>query len=301
MEEGRPSFTALAAAMQRAVHLHWDVPPKIVEDTLALSLCGFENADVLRQHYDALIEAVAQRTSLVFARTAFAYARAGTVMRARYVEDHLDAAIGRGVSQYVILGAGLDSYAYRRKDHVIHVFEVDHPASQAWKRARLSELGIQLPGNLTFVPLDFEKRLLAEALRENGYRVDTPAFFSWLGVTCYLTDDAIFKTFRTIASMVTGTEIIFDYALPLSLLDDEARQAISAIMAEAASRGEPLISVFEPQNLAARLRELGFAEVWDFDFGSKEAAAYFVGGSDELRLPTSGVFHLMGARLGPKS
>jgi methyltransferase (TIGR00027 family) len=142
MEEGRPSFTALAAAMQRAVHLHLDARPKIVEDTLALPLLGFENTDALRRHYDALIADVAQRTSLEFARTAFAYARAGTVMITRYVEDHLDAAIGRGVSQYVILGAGLDSYAYRRRDQadVIHVFEVDHPASQGWKRARLSEL-----------------------------------------------------------------------------------------------------------------------------------------------------------------
>jgi methyltransferase (TIGR00027 family) len=176
------------------------------------------------------------------------------------------------------------------------------PASQGWKRARLSELAIQLPGNLTFVPLAFEKRLLAEALRTNGYRVEAPAFFSWLGVTCYLTDDAIFKTLRTVASMATGTEIIFDYALPLSLLGDEARQAISAIMSEAASRAEPLISFFEPQNLAARLRELGFAEVWDFDLGSKKATApYFAGRSDELRLPTSGVFHLMGARVGPRS
>jgi hypothetical protein len=102
--------------------------------------------------------------------------------------------------------------------------------------------------------------------------------------------------------MAVGTDIIFEYALELSLLDEEARQALSAIMAQAASRGEPLISFFEPQSLAARLRELGFAEVWDFDFGSIEATApYCAGRSDGLRLPASGVMHLMGARVGPRS
>jgi methyltransferase (TIGR00027 family) len=301
MEEGRPSFTALTAAMQRAVHLHLDAPPKIMEDTLALPLCGFENADALRKHYEALVADVARKTSLEFARTALAYARAFTVMRTRYVEDQLDEAIRRSVSQYVILGAGLDSYAYRRRDlvDVIHVFEVDHPASQTWKRTRLNDLHIELPCNLTFVPLDFEKQTLAEGLRSSGYRSDVPALFSWLGVTYYLTVDAIFSTLRTVASMAPGTEIIFEYALPLSLLDEAARQGVSAIMKQAAARGEPLISFYDPQSLATQVRELGFAEVWDF--GNREAAVrYFAGRSDDFRLPLDGGTHLMGARVEPR-
>jgi methyltransferase (TIGR00027 family) len=113
-------------------------------------------------------------------------------VRSRYAEDELSKAIERGVAQYVILGAGLDSFAYRRRDlaEVIHVFEVDYPATQAWKQARLRTLGITLPSNLTFIPIDFEKQALADALRAGGYRAEKPAFFSWLGVTEYLTEEA---------------------------------------------------------------------------------------------------------------
>src|SRR6266851_15768 len=183
MEEGRPSFTALAAAMQRAVHMHLDSPPKIVEDTLALPLCGFENEGALRERYEALAADVARNTSLEFARAALAYARAGTVMRSRYVEDQLGQAIKRGVSQYVILGAGLDSFAYRKRHlvDVLRVFEVDNPATQIWKRERLKATSVDLPTNLTFVPLDFEKESLIETMRMKGYRTDTPALFLWLG------------------------------------------------------------------------------------------------------------------------
>jgi methyltransferase (TIGR00027 family) len=267
-----------------------------------LPLCGFESADALREHYEALTADVARRTSPEFAQTALAYARAYTVMRARYVEDQLGEAIRRGVSQYVILGAGLDSYAYRRKDlgDVIQVFEVDHPASQTWKRARLSDLHTELPRNLTFVPVDFEKQALAESLRSSGYRSDAPALVSWMGVTYYLTADAIFSTLRTVASMAPGTEIIFEYALSLSLLDEQARQGVSAIMVQAASRGEPLISFFDPKSLETQVRELGFAEVWDF--GNREATArYFAGRSDGFQLPPENGMHLMGARVGPRS
>ncbi len=287
---------------ERAVHMHLDSPPKIVEDTLALPLCGFENEGALRERYEALAADVARNTSLEFARAALAYARAGTVMRSRYVEDQLGEAIKRGVSQYVILGAGLDSFAYRRRDlvDVVHVFEVDHPASQKWKCARLQDLGIDVPRNLTFVPLDLERQAFTEILRTSRYRLEAPALFSWLGVTHYLTPDAIFSTLRTVASMVAGTQIIFDYGLPLSLLDEQARQGFTGIMAEAASRGEPMISFFEPKDLAAQVRALGFAEVWDF--GPEEAnPRYFASRSDGLRMRPSGGGHLMVARVGPGS
>ena len=125
----------------------------------------------------------------------------------------------------------------------------------------------------------FRKAGLAESLCTNGYRSEAPSLFSWLGVTYYLTADAIFSTLRTVASMAAGTEIIFEYGLPLSMLDEQARQGITAIMAQAASRGEPMVSFFESASLAAQVREVGFAEVWDF--GPKEAnARYFADRSD---------------------
>jgi methyltransferase (TIGR00027 family) len=119
-------------------------------------------------------------------------------MRQRYTEDELDKALARGVGQYVILGAGLDSFIYRRPDLAagLRVFEVDHPATQQWKRARLRELHLNLPSNLTFIPLDFEQQTLADGLRAGGHQPELPTFFSWLGVTQYLTEEAVFETLR---------------------------------------------------------------------------------------------------------
>ncbi|MGH7836765.1 MAG: class I SAM-dependent methyltransferase, partial [Candidatus Binataceae bacterium] len=189
--------------MVRAAHLLWDDPPKIFEDTLALQLSGVASEAELRQRFDVLSKEFAAESSPELAQATLRYIRCPVTMRSRYVEDELDQAIKRGVSQYVILGAGLDSFANRRPNvvKVLRVFEVDYPATQAWKRARLQELGIALPPNLVFVPLDFEKQSLIESLRENGYRPNVPALFSWLGVTPYLTRDAIFDTLRMVASM----------------------------------------------------------------------------------------------------
>jgi methyltransferase (TIGR00027 family) len=217
--------------MFRAAHLLWDDPPKILTDTFSLRLCGCENEAALRVQLDRLIAEIAQRTSPGFGQIAHRHLRASVIVRSRYAEDELARAIERGVSQYVILGAGLDSFAYRRPDvaKVLRVSEVDHPATQAWKRARLQDLGVALPDNLTFVPVDFEKQSLIEGLQTSGYRTNKPAFFSWLGVTTYLTPDAVFSTLRTIASLAPGTEIIFGYALPTELLDEEAQQVLAVV------------------------------------------------------------------------
>src|SRR5260370_27601874 len=178
--------------MQRATHLLRDEPPKLLEDTLALPLCGFENAIALQSANDAAMAQLGERYGLDLAESFFRAARSGTVLRSRYVEDELDQAIKRGVSQYVILGAGLDSFAYRKRHlvDVLRVFEVDHPATQTWKRERLKAAAVDLPTNLTFVPLDFEKQSLTGTLRLKGYRTDTPALFPWLGALFYLTPQA---------------------------------------------------------------------------------------------------------------
>ena len=160
----------------------------------------------------------------------------------------------------------------------MRVFEIDLPAMQQWKKARLQELNITLPGNLTFVPVDFEKQNLTEELRSHGFRKDIPAFFSWLGVTQYLTESAVFQTLREVASMATGSEIIFEYVLPESLLDGSDRQMVAG---GKTNPGEPWISMFEPVELAERVKETGYSEVWDF--GPEEAyATYFRDRTDEL-------------------
>ena len=129
-------------------------------------------------------------------------------MRSRYTEDELSKALARGIKQYVILGAGLDSFAYRRRDlaDVLRVFEVDHPATQQWKRVRLQELGIELPPNLTFIPINFEQQTVTAALQAGGYWPEEPAFFSWLGVIGYLTEEATFKTLREVVAAAPGSE-----------------------------------------------------------------------------------------------
>jgi methyltransferase (TIGR00027 family) len=145
--------------MLRAAHLLWDQPPQIFEDTLALQLSGCESEAALKAQMDQLDAEVARTTNPDFALTLRRSMTAQLVTRGRYLEDEVDQAVRRGVSQYVILGAGLDSFAYRRPElaKVLHIFEVDHPATQAWKRTRLRAAGVELPANLSLVPVDFER------------------------------------------------------------------------------------------------------------------------------------------------
>jgi methyltransferase (TIGR00027 family) len=269
--------------MIRAAHLLWDDAPTILQDPLALGLSGVESPDAL--------------LATLRARQAEPYTYAGVLVRQRYAEDELATAMQHGVGQYVILGAGLDSFAYRRPDlaTLLRVFEVDHPATQQWKRARLGTLSIPLPSNLTFIPLDFERHTLADGLLAGGHRPELPTFFSWLGVTHYLTDEAVFTTLRSVASFAPGSEIVFQYFLPEALFDDENRRLLALWKARRASVGEPVLSQFEPTTLATRMRGCGFTQVWDV--GPEELdTRYFAGRTDGLR--ASPHSHLMKARVG---
>jgi methyltransferase (TIGR00027 family) len=296
MEEGRPSSTAMGAAILRAAHLLLDDEPKILRDDFASHFSGVENEAALRAALDTMRANFARRVSPEFAHSLLRHLRASVVMRSRYTEDELSQAIARGIKQYVILGAGLDSFAYRRRDlaEVLRVFEVDHPATQQWKRTRLRELQIALPPNLTFIPINFEQQTVTAALRVGGYRPEEPAFFSWLGVIGYLTEEATFKTLREVVAAAPGSEIVFGYGVQEALLDEESRQMRALVKAGVAAQGEPILSLFEPTNLAARVKELGFAQVWDF--GPEEAnARYFAGRADGLRV--ANLNHLMKARV----
>jgi methyltransferase (TIGR00027 family) len=282
--------------MIRAAHLILDHEPKIFQDSLALRLSGVENEVALQEQLGAMETEMARRSTPEVAQALAREIRANLAMRQRYTEDELGKALERGVTQYVILGAGLDSFAYRRPDlaGVLHVFEVDHPATQQWKRARLQELDLTPPSNLTFIPLNFEQQTLADGLRAGGHRSELPTFISWLGVAMYLTEEAVFETLRYVASLASGSEIVFQYVLPESLLDQESRSLLTTLKAFGAARGEPFLSLFEPTDLAARVKALGFTQVWDF--GPEEAnARYFAGRTDGLYIrPMS---NLMKARV----
>jgi methyltransferase (TIGR00027 family) len=185
-------------------------------------------------------------------------------VRTRFAEDALAAAVDRGVRQLVVLGAGLDTYAYRGalRDRV-RVFEVDHPATQIWKRQRLAEAAIPLPACLTFAPIDFERETLAGGLEAAGFDPAQPTFFTWLGVVPYLTKEAVWATLGFIASLPNGAHVVFDYSDPPATFSPELRASHDKRAAHVAELGEPWINYFEPDELRAKLMALGFSAVED--------------------------------------
>jgi methyltransferase (TIGR00027 family) len=209
--------------------------------------------------------------------------RAFMAVRSRYVEDQLAAAVAQGVAQYVVLGAGLDTFAYRNPFASLRVFEVDFPATQAWKRALLKEAGIAAPVKLTFVPLDFEHRALAAGLVDAGFDAGAPAFFGWLGVTPYLTLEAFRATLDAIAQLPAGTGVGFDYALAPQTLSPLGRTAFDALANRVAAAGEPFRLFFTPSKLETELRQAGFQRIEQRD-SDQLNEMYFKDRADGLKL-----------------
>jgi methyltransferase (TIGR00027 family) len=188
--------------------------------------------------------------------------------RSRFAEDCLALAVARGVRQAVILGSGLDTFSWRNQDceQGLRVFEVDHPATQIWKRKRLAEVGLIIPASLTFVPVDLKQQGLPSALISVGFQPDRPAFFHWLGVVPYLPRESISSTLRFIAS-VPGSEVVFDYTEPLANYPEVRRAYLAGVAARTAALREPWISYFDPFEISAELREHGFQDQEDLDLG----------------------------------
>jgi methyltransferase (TIGR00027 family) len=285
MDEGRPSRTAISAARMRALHLLVDDDPKLCRDPFAALFCDTADARRVRRLWGAILQ---PRMTAV---------RSTVVVRHRYAEDGLAAAYARGVRQYVILGAGLDSFAYRRPEALrdLHVFEVDHPATQGWKRRRLAELGLATPAGLTYVPLDFETMSLGEALAAASFDRRAPAFVSWLSVLFYLTPEAAFATFRAVAaSCAPGSEIAFDFILHPSGLSEAQRSAQEAVARRTAEQGEPWLTLLDPQELVRTLQSGGYDEV-RYLSPAEADRRYLAGRTDGLALPAS--YGLMTARV----
>ena len=271
LEAGAPSETALGAAKLRAAHQILEYP-RVLHDPFAIRMLGPGGEAALRADLPA------------YQRSDLRGLRAAMVLRSRYADDRFHAAVRRGVRQYVVLGAGLDTFAYRNQypDHMLRVFEVDHPATQAWKRARLREMGISLPQSLTFASVDFERQSLADELARAGFRRDRPAFLSWLGVTMYLTEPAVMGTLGHIASLPAGSEVEFDFTLPESSLSEAERRRRAVAAEHVARQGEPWITFFEPDALGRKLRAAGFSQA--VHLGPQDAyQAYFAGRSDGFR------------------
>ncbi len=265
-----PKPSALKVAILRAAHQLLDTP-LIFEDPLALQILGAGEEELLRSdpsRYDTL-RLRGLRTSLV--------------VRSRLAADEWARSRQRGVRQYVILGAGLDTFAYRnQEDDGSRIFEVDLPATQEWKRHCLRAAAIPEPAWLTFVPIDFERSRLATELKQAAFDESAPAFFSWLGVTMYLEEAAIMNTLYFVASLSPGSGVVFDYGVLPALLSPGERSSIELLSTRAAEQGERWKTFFDPTSFAGQLHSLGFQEVEDL--GPEQLhERYLSGRTDGLR------------------
>lgn len=257
-----PDGTAVRVALWRALHLELDPPPHVLEDAIGLALAAPDEGRRRRPDMDP--------------RTAGRF-RAAIVARARFVEDLVVAEAGRSVGQYVILGAGLDSFAQRRPATAsgLRIFEVDQPGPQDWKRQRLTELGFGIPEWLRLVPVDFEAGdLWWDRLAAAGFDPDRPAVVASTGVSMYLTKDAIEATLRQVASLAPGSTLVMTFLLPLAAVDPAERPGREAAEKGARASGTPFISFFAPQEMLALAREANFGDVRHVS-GASLAQRYF--------------------------
>ena len=302
MADMKESRTALGVAWMRAAHQVLDSKPLILEDEPIVDLLG-------RYYVERLCKAPG-RMQVPGVRML----RAHVVLRSRFAEDRLQESIARGVRQYIVLGAGYDTFFARQPAWAqsLKVFEIDRPATQADKLARITAAKMSIPPNVVFGSVDFENESLEDGLRRHGVQLEVPTLFSWLGVTMYLTEPAIDAVLRTVVRFPAGSEIVFTFAnkamQPITYNADPTGIVVSAMPSAtlgtppdpsltvpgmpsaatlaglAAAAGEPWLTYFEPEELDRKLRETGFANV-EFLTPEMSAARYFAGREDALPSP----------------
>jgi len=269
MQDARPSRTALRVALRRAAHQLYDARPLVLDDPVAVPILGESYAEEL------------QRTPTRPDRPFSVGLRAFLVARSRYAEDTLAQAVARGVTQYVLLGAGLDTFAHRNPHSHLRVFEVDHPATQRWKRELIETSSLPVPENLIYAPVDFERESLPEQLLSVGFDRNAPTFFAWLGVVPYLTLEAFRTTIAFVVSQPTGSGIVLDYGQPRSALPFLEKLAHDSLAARVQLAGEPFQLFFTPPEIATELRGFHTLE----DIGSREInLRYFANRTDDLKM-----------------
>lgn len=276
-----PDLTAVGAAFGRAAHVLLDDPPHVLDDTLSIRLADEEALRATQR--------LAPDGGLVVSRDdPSARWRATFVARARFVEDLVGERLAAGVTQLVILGAGLDTLAQRRSDLASHlrIFEVDEPGTQRWKQARLRGLGLAIPEGLRFVPLDFESGASwVEAITAAGFEPARPAVVASTGVTQYITVDAITTTFRQAAALAPGTTVVATFILPRELIDPADHELRAVTEERAAARGFPWISFYTPGDMRALAVAAGFDDVREVTQGELNAR-YFAARRDGLQAPS---------------
>jgi methyltransferase (TIGR00027 family) len=269
MEEALPSRTALRVALRRAAHQLYDAQPLVFDDPIAIPILGREYLPEVH------------RTATKLHKPFSVSLRAFLVARSRYAEDSLAHAVANAVTQYVLLGAGLDTFAHRNPYPHLRVFEVDHPATQQWKRALLEAGGLPAPANLTYVPVDFERQSLSDRLHSSDFNPLDATLFAWLGVVPYLTLEAFRSTIHFIAAQPPGTGVVFDYSQPRSALPFLEKLAHDSLASRVKLAGEPFQLFFTPAEIASELTAFRNLE----DLGSAEInARYFTGRIDNLKV-----------------
>ena len=269
-----PDTTAVRVALWRALHVQVDSPPHVLEDEIGLRLVAPEEGWRLRPDMDP------QFTGPF---------RASIVARARFIEDLVEEQAGRGVGQYVILGAGLDTFAQRRPQIAsgLKLFEVDKPGAQAWKRQRLIDLGFGIPSWLRLVPVDFEADVSWwEQLIAAGFDTGKPVVVASTGVSMYLTQDAIAATLHQVATFAPGSTLAMSFLLPLEHADPEVRPGLQLAEKGARASGTPFISFFTPPEILSLAREAGFREAQHVS-AMTLTQRYFADRADGLRPPSN--------------
>jgi methyltransferase (TIGR00027 family) len=268
MDNPGGSLTSLGAANLRAVHQLLDGEPKLLRDPVIVQLLDPHWVDQIRKE------------AAVYQQPVLMGLRSHIVLRSRYAEDRLVQAYARGIRQYLLLGAGLDTFAWRQPPGFedLRIFEADHPATQQQKIQRLSEAGIQTPGNLRFVPVDFEGESLRDALQRSDFDFTLPVFISWLGVTVYLSMEAIDAVFRFVVGLPASTELVFTFA------QKRPGATIHPTAARAAGVGEPWKTYIRPEELGWKLAKMGFSSLYVLP--TEEARElYYTGREDGLPPP----------------
>jgi methyltransferase (TIGR00027 family) len=275
MREGHHSQTADTVAVSRALH-RLSGAPVVFDDPYAIHLTSprlrhLATNPILRWLYDLVLGELTKVIGVVHAR-------------ARFAEDLLAESMAAGLDQYVLVGAGMDSFAIRCElPPGFRVFELDHPATQALKRERLAEIDVKLPDGLEFVPVDFERETVAQALAKTTYSPERVAFFSWLGVVPYLTEEAIFDCVESMASVsAPGSPLVFEFGILREQVAAADQAVVKKLHRFTSRRGEPLISFFDPEDLIRRVSERGF-ELVQLLSPEEQNARYFAGRSDGLR------------------
>lgn len=271
---GPASRTALATAYLRAAHQLLDAKPGILDDPIAVGLLGGEASQKICEfagHYRSP-EAKALRSHVV--------------LRSRFAEDRLADAVRRGVTQYVILGAGFDTFAFRQPDWArsLKIFEMDHPGTQSVKRSFLKKAGIDRPANVHFVPINFEQEPLLDVLCRYHVPLEEPTFFSWLGVTVYLNEAAIDSALKSIAAYPLESEVVLTFKQPPAKTAEGTAEAACKLAEHVASMGEPFVSFFKPRTMEAKLLSVGFGKVEFLDLETADTR-YFAARPADLPKP----------------